>query len=86
MISNELLEAVPLAILTGLGAYGGFPQPPRWWQKLSNFKLMNFIVLWILIYQGGGRSHAILTSIISILIFTVMEVSKYFERKMSDSS
>ena len=31
MLNPELLEAVPLAVLTGLGAYGGFPQPPRWW-------------------------------------------------------
>lgn len=86
MLNPELLEAVPLAVLTGLGAYGGFPQPPRWWKKLSNFKLMNFIVLWILIYQGGGRTHAVLTTVVSIVIFTVMEVSKLLESQILDSS
>ena len=60
MLSPEVLESIPLAILTGLGAYGGFPRPPYWWARLSRFRVMQFITLWILIYQGGGKEQTLL--------------------------
>lgn len=78
-MSGELLQSVPIAILTGLGAYGGFPQPPKWWKRLSRFKLMNYILVWVLIYQGGGGGNIYLTTAVSLVIFIVMEVSKIIE-------
>ena len=79
MLSPEVLESIPLAILTGLGAYGGFPRPPYWWARLSRFRVMQFITLWILIYQGGGKEHLIITTVVAVVIFAIMEISKAIE-------
>ena len=79
MSNSQILQSVPIAILTGLGAYGGFPQPPKWWKRLTNFKIMNFLLVWLLVFQGGGGGNLVLTTIVSLIIFIIMEVSKYIE-------
>ena len=79
VLSEELIKNIPLAILTGLGAYGGFPQPPRWFVKLSLYRLFNFIILWVLIFQGGGGQSPRLTTVVAISIYLIMEGTKVAE-------
>tara|TARA_A100001015_G_scaffold48600_1_gene53692 strand:- start:2187 stop:2585 length:399 start_codon:yes stop_codon:yes gene_type:complete len=81
MITENQIKKIPLALLTGLGAYGGFPTPPNWFQKMAKFRGFQFIVLWILVFQGGGGESILLTSIVSIFIYLIMEISKVIERK-----
>ena len=81
MITENQIKKIPLALLTGIGAYGGFPTPPKWFQKMSKFRGFQFIVLWILVFQGGGGESILLTSIVSIVIYLIMEISKFIESK-----
>jgi len=65
-----------IAIATALGAYGGFPSAPEWWSDLSKHKWFQFMTLWILILQGGGGGEYVWTTVITTIIFSVMELSK----------
>jgi hypothetical protein len=63
------IKQIVLALFTALGAYGGFPNPPTWWKKLTKFLIVRIFCLWALIYQGGGNADIKLTTIITIIIF-----------------
>ena len=63
------IKQIVLALFTALGAYGGFPNPPKWWTKLTKFLIVRILCLWALIYQGGGNADIKLTTIITIVIF-----------------
>jgi hypothetical protein len=63
------IKQIVLALFTALGAYGGFPNPPKWWTKLTKFLIVRIICLWALIYQGGGNADITLTTITTIVIF-----------------
>ena len=72
MSDSQILQSVPITILTGLGAYGGFPQPPNWWKRLTNFKIMNFLLVWLLVFQGGGGN--LVLPQLSLIIFIIMDL------------
>jgi type IV secretory pathway TrbL component len=63
------LQRIILAFFTALGAYGGFPNPPSWWKKITGFLIVRIACLWALIYQGGGNANLILTTIVTAIIF-----------------
>ena len=78
---NEILGknhmAWRFAITTALGAYGGFPDAPRWWKQLSQFKLFQFFTIWILIYQGDRTGDEYFwTTFIALLVFLIMRLTK----------
>ena len=82
---NNILSKSPstwiLAIATGLGAYGGFPEAPQWWQDIAKTKVFQFFTLAVLVYQGGGNSDLVWTLVVSVILFTIMELSKKIEAK-----
>ena len=65
-----------LAILTALGAYGGFPEAPEWWKKFTKYQIVQFIVLWMLVYQGGGNQEIIWSLLIALIVYVLMNTDK----------
>ena len=62
-------KQIVLALFTALGAYGGFPNPPKWWTKLTKYLFVRILCLWALIYQGGGNADITLTTVTTLVIF-----------------
>ena len=60
-----------LAIGTALLAYlpNAFPKAPQWWNDLSQYKVCNFLVMWVVVYQGGGRGDVIWTTIVTAIVY-----------------
>ena len=59
LLGNGL--AWKIAIATAVGAYGGFPKAPAWWEYISQFKIVQFLLLWVLVYSSAlpaGRNGA----------------------------
>lgn len=69
------MSDVLFAVLTALGAYGGFPTPPQWWADLATTDVFQLMALWVLVFQGNGKQDIVFTSIISIAVFAVMKLS-----------
>ena len=41
-------------IATVLGAWGGFPKPPRVFLELTKYELFRWFLVFVLAYQGGA--------------------------------
>ena len=76
LLSNGL--AWRLALATAIGAYGGFPSPPAWWQYVSQFKIVQFLLLWVLVYSSAlpGRKDnmegLIFVTVVTAVIYGLM--------------
>lgn len=53
-------ETILLAILTGLGAWGGFPAPPKGFNRLVSNELVQYALVFVLLMQGGaGKNYKV---------------------------
>ena len=66
-----------MAIATALGAYGGFPSAPLWWRKITQYKITQFMTLWLLVYQGCGKGELLWTTLVSAIVFVLMSLFSY---------
>ena len=66
---------VAFAVLTALGAYGGFPTAPQWWTDLAQTDAFHLAALWVLVFQGNGKQDVVFTTVIAIAVFGVMRLS-----------
>ena len=77
-VFNKSRPAWQIAIATALGAYGGFPEAPDWWQELAKTNAFQFITLWILVFQGGGSGEYFWTTVVTMIVYVFMEITKTF--------
>ncbi len=72
-----------LALATMIGAFGGFPDPPKAFTSLTQFQIVKWMLVFTLIYQGGGGENVVLSGILTATTFVVYKLVRYFE---SDNS
>ena len=71
-----------LAVATGIGAYGGFPAAPAIFTKLTQNEIVQWALVFVLLYQGGGGQDVKLTAMITVAMYVVHMVLS----KMEESS
>ena len=55
MVQKQFIFVLLAAIGTGIGAFGGFPKPPKLFRQLiSKYEALRWLLLFILIWQGSG--------------------------------
>lgn len=88
MSDITILSQIILASATGLGAFGGFPEPPKIFKDIIKYEFIKWILLAILVWQGGGGSSSSIKKdiLITILITTVMYVGKIYLDKAYDAT
>jgi hypothetical protein len=60
-----------IALVTGFTSFG-LPQPPKVIQDfLDDYKWFKWIMLWLLIYQGGSGQNLMVTNIAFGILFTI---------------
>ena len=71
----ELLQqpALILPIATILGGFGGFPSPPNIFKQLSQNQWFQYLMLFVLAWQGGAGQDAQVALLVTFLAF----VAKY---------
>lgn len=71
----SLLAHTLVAVATALGAFGGFPDPPHIFKDVIQYEFVKWVLLAILIWQGGGGASnnevrdIILTAVITICMY-----------------
>ena len=79
---NKQGLAIILGLLgTGIGAYGGMPAPPKTFvQAVDKFPVLQWFLVWVLIWQGAGGFDEKLSLYGTIIIFCIYKIIKHAER------
>ena len=81
--SKPLLTIIFIAFITGLTSFG-LPSPPPLIQDiLEKFADIKWIMLWLLIYQGGSEQNLQIASGVTLIIYIVYN-HPYFQQKLQD--
>lgn len=60
-----------LPLITAVGAWGGFPNPPRVVQRLFAHKIVQYAMVFMLVYQGGSNQDLMVSAIVTAVIFVI---------------
>jgi hypothetical protein len=61
-------------IATVMGAWGGFPKPPKVFLELTRFELFRWFLVFILAYQGGAEEDIRQALIITVMFYLVTKL------------
>lgn len=75
------LSTILTAFATLIGVVGGFPTPPKLFIKLTKFKLVQWLLVFFLVYQGGGDQEIVFSLIMTFTLFIIYKIFYYFENK-----
>lgn len=78
---RKSMEPLILPIVTAIGAFGGFPEPPNMFKRIIQNKIVQYFLLFLLIWQGGGGQNWKLSAKVTIVIFILITVINMFEKK-----
>ena len=59
---------------TVLGAWGGFPPPPKIFQQLVKNELVQYLLVFLLTYQGGGNEDIALSLMVTVGLYLVTKI------------
>jgi hypothetical protein len=75
---SSVLWLLPIA--TAVGAWGGFPEAPKFWKDLTErSELFRYFTVFILVWQGGGGQNARVSLAITVLLYIIATFSKWKE-------
>lgn len=80
---NQLLKhgvwKIVLVTCTILGAFGGFPTPPKAFQRLAQNSFVQWGLVFVLAYQGGAGEDPILAAAataVTFLLYTIIRAGE----------
>lgn len=68
-----------LPAATAVGAWGGFPEPPRMFKNLVKNEIFQYLLVAVLVWQGGGQQNlrvALTIAVAMYLLVKGMEMAK----------
>ena len=63
------VDQLVLAAATAVGAYGGLPAAPAAFTELTKNEMVQWFLVFVLIYQGGGAQDHKLTLLMTAAMF-----------------
>ena len=90
MVSSNILnylklddsKTVILNLCTAIGAFGGLPQAPKiFTDTVNKYPMLQWVLMAVLIYQGGGEQDLQLACELTLVIYFVYNVLKSYEEK-----
>lgn len=63
------VDQLVLAAATAVGAYGGFPTPPPAFVELTKNEMVQWALVYVLIFQGGGAQDHKLSLLMTAAMF-----------------
>ena len=63
------VDQLVLAAATAVGAYGGFPAPPPAFTELTKNEMVQWTLVFVLIYQGGGSQDLKLSLLMTAAMY-----------------
>ena len=73
-----------LVTCTVLGAFGGFPQPPKAFLQLTKYPIVQWFLVFVLAYQGGAGQDPLLAGAATLITFILYKVARAMEAPEND--
>ena len=64
-------KSIALALATAVGAFGGFPPAPKGFAELTQNEVVQYALLYVLIYQGGASQDQKLALMITLFVYAL---------------
>lgn len=78
-MSNVIMVAATIT-----GAFGGFPEPPKAFLHLTQYQIVQWILVFILAYQGGAGGDISFAVISTLVAFVLYKFIRFWERDELD--
>jgi len=75
---------IVLVSATLIGAFGGFPEPPKVFINLTKYTIVQWLLVFILAYQGGAGQDISFAVGATVFTFLVYHFVRYFEGSEDD--
>lgn len=72
-----------VAIATMLGAFGGFPQPPAAFMWFTQWQIIQWFFVFVLLYQGGTGENAMMAFVLTLATFILYKIIRFFEKTVA---
>ena len=64
---------------TGLGAFGNFQSAPKWFSRMGASRIIQVLVMFVLLFQGGGGADPLISMVGAIVIYLLVEITKVID-------
>ena len=71
---NFSQEQLILAAATAIGAFSRFPQMPRSLERIYENELVQWALVFVFLWQGGGSQSAELSLLMTVVFYVVFKV------------
>lgn len=71
---NFTTTQIVLVVATVIGAWGGFPSPPKRFQEIISNPLIQWSLVFVLAYQGGGGQDIQLSLIGTFILYVLYQL------------
>ena len=68
-IGNYSMNQYVLVVATLLGAFGGMPKAPQVFEKLAENEIVQWALVFVLLYQGGAGQDIKLSLIVTVAAY-----------------
>lgn len=68
------IHPIATVLLAWAIASGGFPQAPAFFQRLCTNELFQYFLVFVLVYQGGGRQDVGVALMVTVGLFLVTRI------------
>jgi hypothetical protein len=68
------VDALTLPLATAVGAFGGFPAAPKVFQDLAANMWFQWLMVFVLVWQGGSGQNATVAAVATVVLFLVAQV------------
>lgn len=79
-INKKMVLMVATMVATAIGSFGGFPEPPQIFLQMSQYEPFKWLMMFVLILQGGGGFDVKLSLVGTALIYAVYTGVRYMEK------
>jgi len=68
-----------LVTTTIIGAFGGFPQPPKIFQAAAEYQIVQWALVFVLAYQGGAGQDPIFALVATLATMVLYKLVRALE-------
>ena len=78
---GKQIQPFVLPIVTAIGAFGGFPTPPKFFLNIIKNEIVQYFLLYLLIWQGGANQSWKLSLKVTLAIYIIITVGHIIDMK-----
>jgi len=84
-LDNNSSKTIILNLCTAIGAWGGFPDAPAIFTRtVDTYPILRWVLLSVLIYQGGGAQDYQLAVELTVIIYFIYNILKSYEQSKQE--